>query len=216
MFPESMTEKSPQRKFYGKIAELRQKEEFRLIPKSCVDGMVNLLRSIHFVADITIYHNNNITITAAIIIMELLLVFKTEQYEKHIYSTVVIRISRLIGFYKRYRDIMKIRDVVALYAKCCNSQILTKKYISSERIVTEVVERMEKDVKSDIMWILWSDYDPKKYKHGYGNLTTWLPKEVVEDVLQLHDNHQRHLHSICDMYTNAIVNVTGTFNLTPS
>lgn len=39
--------------------------------------------------------------------------------------------------------------------------------------------------KKEVIWNMWDEIDPKEFQDGIGNLTIWLPRETVEDTLQL-------------------------------
>lgn len=40
-------------------------------------------------------------------------------------------------------------------------------------------------LRSKSMWEMWKEIDPEFHQDGIGNLTVWLPTEVVEDTLEL-------------------------------
>lgn len=96
-----------------------------------------------------------------------------------------------------FSDKLSVGDTVTMY-KMYSGVIYDHKFASDmgyksrgdvpdecEAFYQRSVLLMDDFLRSKYMWEMWKEIDPEFHQDGIGNLTVWLPTEVVEDTLEL-------------------------------
>lgn len=191
--------------FYSEIYKMREngeldyftEEEFRNIIE-----MMNEMRiahAIHFgiVSECDSDCTEDLSIHGRVTIMIILRSMETkEKGYSYDYDELYEVLTPLVYFHKQNPE-LTLNEMIDIYVKFrsygsvrgCKTDIFTlngpfKIIMTDEVQFAEYLSHWKNVIlRQQKVWDLWYENDPAKDIDGIGNLTVWLPKEIVEDVL---------------------------------
>lgn len=111
------------------------------------------------------------------------------------YAMVWMAAIPIVQLYYESRKWISLNDIILMYRTECG--LKTGEYVNEsmhrqgayyETIFNfhdKAMRTIKQHVRELAIYDLWDEIDPEKFDTGVGNLTVWIPREIVEDIIEL-------------------------------